>query len=71
MGKHFATRLPAYQYPAGTRLLGAACSQLDIELFRVLKGYPGSYFITRVLLLPTGTPVPVYSSSCQSANEKK
>ncbi len=28
MGTHFATRVPAYQYPAGTRLLGVECSQL-------------------------------------------
>ena len=39
-------------YP-GTRLLAAAC----------LNGYPGSIFITRVVLLPAGTRVPVYSST--------
>ncbi len=27
-GTHFATRVPAYQCPAGTRLLGVACSRL-------------------------------------------
>ena len=58
-GTHFATRVPAYQYPAGTRLLGGACS----ELFRALNGYPGSNFITRVVLLPAGTRVPVNSST--------
>ena len=27
-GRHFATRVPTYQYPAGTRLLGVSCSGL-------------------------------------------
>ncbi len=51
MGTHFATRVPAYQYPPGTHLL-------DIELFSALNGYPDSIFITRVVLLPAGTRVP-------------
>ncbi len=33
VGTHFATRVPAYQYPAGTRLLGVACSQVMSKCF--------------------------------------
>ena len=52
VGTHFATRVPAHQYPTGTRLLGV----------QALNRYPGSIFITRVVLFPAGTLVPVYSS---------
>ncbi len=51
VGTHFAIWVSAHQpcgYP-GIRLLDVACS---------LNGYPGSIFITRVGLLPTGTGYP-------------
>ncbi len=57
MGTHFATRVPAYQYPAGTRV-----PVYKVQHVRALNGYLGSIFITQVVLLPAGTRVPVYSS---------
>ncbi len=42
MGTHFATQVPAYQYPAGTRVA-------VYWVFRGLNGYPGSIFITQVV----------------------
>ncbi len=48
-GTHFATRVPAYQYPTGTRV--------PVKWMQHLLS-----FITRVVLSPAGTRVPVYSS---------
>ena len=47
MGTHFATRVPTYQYPAGTCLSGVAC-------------YAGNISITRWY---QGIRIPVYSST--------
>ncbi len=55
MGTHFATRVPAYQYPTGTRLLSVECSQLLPAGTRIPV-----YSSTRVVLLPAGTRIPGY-----------
>ncbi len=64
MGTHFATRVPAHQYPVGTRLSNTQW----VPVYWVQHGYPGRIFVNRVVILHTGNRLQLYYWGSVSIN---